>query len=278
MNKQTSSMSEAYVLGHSKSELRRLARQGAIFSDLTLDLLRRAGIKPGMRVLDVGCGAGDVSLIVAELVGRDGQVVGIDRSPDAIAAAQRRTVAAQIDCASFSVSELDRYTSDEPYDAIVGRLVLLYQPDPAASVRAVARCVRPGGVIAFQEMVMSDARSIPLAPLYQRCIGLISTLFERVGFPGDMGLQLLPVFLKAGLPKPSMTAAAIVDAGPGAACHPYLVETLRTILPVLEGFQITSAAEVDIDTLESRLRNEAEVGGQLLISQLMIGAWSRLPE
>jgi SAM-dependent methyltransferase len=59
----------AYVLGHPDAELQRLAEQSAFYADLTEDAFRRAGLAPGMRVLDVGCGAGEVSLLAAATVG-----------------------------------------------------------------------------------------------------------------------------------------------------------------------------------------------------------------
>jgi ubiquinone/menaquinone biosynthesis C-methylase UbiE len=74
-----------YILGHSQEEIRRLTFQGAILRPFTERLLRNAEIGPGMRVLDLGCGAGDVSMLAAELVGPSGSVVGIDRNPQVIA-------------------------------------------------------------------------------------------------------------------------------------------------------------------------------------------------
>jgi ubiquinone/menaquinone biosynthesis C-methylase UbiE len=76
-----------YILGHSHAEIRRLMLQAAILRPFTERLLRNAEIGPGMRVLDLGCGAGDVSMLAAELVGASGSVVGIDRNPQVIALA-----------------------------------------------------------------------------------------------------------------------------------------------------------------------------------------------
>jgi cyclopropane fatty-acyl-phospholipid synthase-like methyltransferase len=84
----------AYPMGYSEGEFERLERQGAFLYDLTEDVLRRAGIKPGMRVLDVGCGAGDVSMLAGALVGPSGAVLGIDRSTQAVEIAKRRGAAA----------------------------------------------------------------------------------------------------------------------------------------------------------------------------------------
>jgi tRNA A58 N-methylase Trm61 len=72
-----------YVLGHSARELERLRRQAQLVNPITRQYLIEAGIAPGMRVLDIGSGAGDVAFLAAELVGLSGQVVGVDRSPDA---------------------------------------------------------------------------------------------------------------------------------------------------------------------------------------------------
>src|SRR5262249_26099103 len=83
-----------YILGHSDREIRRLIFQAALLRPITERLMRDAGIGPGMRVLDCGCGAGDVSMLAAELVGGSGTVVGIDRSRAAIGVAEERARAA----------------------------------------------------------------------------------------------------------------------------------------------------------------------------------------
>jgi SAM-dependent methyltransferase len=74
-----------YVLGHSQAEIRRLIKQASIVQATTERLLRSAGIERGMRVLDLGCGAGDVSMLAATLVGVSGSVVGIDRNAQVLA-------------------------------------------------------------------------------------------------------------------------------------------------------------------------------------------------
>jgi 2-polyprenyl-3-methyl-5-hydroxy-6-metoxy-1,4-benzoquinol methylase len=138
-----------YPLGDSTAELARLERQAAFFGDLTEDLLRRAGIVEGMQVLDIGCGAGDVSLLTARLVGAKGAVLGID-SGDAVARARRRASAAGVTWVKFAASEVDRFETPEDLDALIGRLILLYLPDPAPVLRGLAGRLRPGGIVAFR--------------------------------------------------------------------------------------------------------------------------------
>src|SRR5215467_832437 len=83
-------MEHNYILGHSDAEIRRLQTQAAILQPITERLLRCAGIQPGMRVLDLGSGAGDVAMLAAELVGPSGSVVGIDRNPQVLSIATQR--------------------------------------------------------------------------------------------------------------------------------------------------------------------------------------------
>lgn len=141
-----------YALGYTEGEFKRLELQGALIHDLTEHVLRSAGIGPGMRVLDIGCGVGDVSLLAGKLVGPTGRVLGVDRSAEAVDIAERRaTESGQCYWTRFTVGELDKFSPDETFDAVIGRLVLMYLPDPAATLRRLAGFVRPGGLIAFQE-------------------------------------------------------------------------------------------------------------------------------
>ena len=80
----TNDKSEAYPFGYTQAEARRLAEHAGLFEDLTEDVMRRAGLCPGQSVLDIGCGVGDVSLLVARMVGAEGRVLGLDRAASSI--------------------------------------------------------------------------------------------------------------------------------------------------------------------------------------------------
>src|SRR4029450_10803999 len=146
--------SRPYALGYSDSEFRRLERQAEFFRDLTEDVLRRAGLAPGMHVLDVGCGVGDVSMLAATMVGATGSVRGIDRSPESLDVAGRRAAAAGQPFVRFQATEIDPSPPEKQFDAVIGRLALMYQPAPAATLRRLRRHLRGDGIIAFQEMAM----------------------------------------------------------------------------------------------------------------------------
>ena len=267
-----------YVLGHADAELQRLAEQAAFYADLTENAFRRAGLAPGMRVLDVGCGAGDVSLLAAAIVGPTGEVLGIDRAPDAVATARRRADAAGVAHARFAVSEIDAVAPEGAgFDAVVGRLVLLYQPDPAATLRALARLARPGGLVVFQEFDMRTTRSTPVVPTYQWCCGRIIALYERAGFEPDMGSKLFGAFVRAGLAAPTMIGAGRVEGGADSYVYRYITTTMRSLLPMFERLGVATAEEVDIDTLEARMRAEAVERASSLVLPHFIAAWARTP-
>lgn len=155
----TNARTHEYELGHSAWELERLRRQAELVDPFTLQFYRDAGISKGMRVLDVGCGAGDTALLLAELVGDDGLVIGVDRAPAAVAAAGDRVEKLGKRNISFRLGGLDAIGRGDPFDAVVGRYVLMFNPDPSGVIRALGKLARPGGIIAFHEADFSGRQS-----------------------------------------------------------------------------------------------------------------------
>jgi SAM-dependent methyltransferase len=266
-----------YPLGYSDGEFKRLEQQGAFLRDLTEDVLRRAGIAPGMRVLDIGCGVGDVSMLAGGLVGPSGEVLGIDRSPEAVAVARRRVAAVGQNWVRFAATAIETFSTIVTFDAIIGRLVLMFLPDPAAALQRLCVHVRSGGVVVFQESAVPLTRSIPDAPLFDQCIDRITDTFTRSGFEIDMGGKLFATFLAAGLTVQQMIVAGRVEGGPHSAVYDYITGAVRSLLPAMERLGVATSAEVDIDTLAERLRKEAVQCNACIMPPPLIGAWARTP-
>jgi len=157
-----------YALGHSSRELDRLSFQGTVFAPFTWQLFTQAGIQPGMRVLDVGSGSGDVSFLAADLVGERGQVIGVDRSAAAVERANTRAIRRNYPNVSFLVGDPAAMKFDQSFDAIVGRFVLMYQKDPVQSLRKITEHLRPGGLVVFQEVDSTACRSFPTVPVFDK--------------------------------------------------------------------------------------------------------------
>lgn len=266
-----------YVLGHSDGELDRLMRQSAMYADITEELLHSAGIKQGMQVLDVGCGAGCVSLLTARLVGPSGTVVGVDISPSALALARSRADAEHLGHVEFIQSDLADLQCRDGFDALVGRFVLMYQPNPSAILQKLKRHVRNGGVIAFQEMDISAARTEPDMPLWHQCGEWIRRTFQSANVDVQMGPKLHAAFLHAGLPQPQMQLQAKVGGAPDCSAHEYITDIITTMLPMMERFGVATAAMVGIETLAVRLRKEMENKDGVMILPSLVGAWVKTP-
>src|SRR5204863_6578634 len=86
-----------YTFTERVHEQRRRSSQAAGFDPLTDRVFQAAGLGVGMRVLDLGSGAGDVAMLAARLVGPEGEVVGVERDPAAVASARDRVARAGID-------------------------------------------------------------------------------------------------------------------------------------------------------------------------------------
>ncbi len=269
----------SYALGHTPRELERLARQARLVDPITRRLLLAAGVAPGMRVLDVGSGAGDTALLLADIVGAGGEVVGVDRSATALATAGARVAAAALYNVSFLAGDPAAMSLDRPFDAVVGRYVLMFQPDPAAFLRGVARHARPGGIVAFHEPAWDGMLSRPAAPLYDRCCAWIVELLGKTGAHDSMGVDLHRTFVAAGLPAPAMSLeAGIGGAATARAWIELIAEIMETLAPAMEEHGMLRADDLDLDTLSARMLREAEANGSVILGRYEIGAWSRRQE
>ena len=266
-----------YVLGHGSEEHRRLMLQSRFVGELTEAVFARGGLAKGMHVLDVGCGAGDVSFLAAAFVGPGGSVLGIDQSPESVSLACERAKAAGLDNVRFEVARLEEFREGGPFDALVGRLVLLYLKEPAVVLRQLAELVRPGGVIVFHEMEMTTARCVPESLLWTQCGRWIVEAFTRAGVETSMGSRLYSVFEQAGLPPPEMISGGRVEGNPDSQIFEWLAQTVCSLLPMIEKTGVATRDEVGIDTLADRLRAAVVEKNAVAHSPIFVGAWTRKP-
>jgi ubiquinone/menaquinone biosynthesis C-methylase UbiE len=266
-----------YILGHSYQEIRRLIDQAAIIGSITERLLRSAGIEHGMRVLDLGCGAGDVSMLAGKLVGPTGSVVGIDPNADVIAVARARAQANQLPQVSFAEASLGTFSESRPFDLVIARYVLIHQIDPVAFLRTAARFVRPGGVLALHEPILDlPVNSRPPVALWQQTSDWLLTTF-RLGAPSyDAAGRLIEYFSSAGLPRPALFSETPVGGGIDAPHYGWLTGVIRTLLPRIVETGLVTAETLAIDTLESRLRSAAVEARSQIEGPAQVCAWTSI--
>lgn len=268
-----------YVLGQSTHEYERLQIQGRILRPYTEKFFRVAGISPGMRVLDLGSGVGDVALLAADIVGPGGRVFGLDRDQAALERARQRTV--EQGCSSwvsFQATNLDDFSTTEQFDAVVGRYILLYQPDAAATLRQFTRFLKPGGIVVFHEVDFTATMPSPPCELFDQCWSLVAEVFRRAGFSPAFGRQLGKTYLDAGLPFPTVLAEIPVGGGRGSLLYPWLASTVISLAPRLAdlGLSLPPGMVAD-DRLAAKLEEEAVAQGSQCVGSIQFGAWSRKP-
>jgi SAM-dependent methyltransferase len=272
------STSPTYLMGRTAAEAERLIRQGRFLNPATRRLLTEAGIVAGMRVLDLGSGVGDVALLAAELVGPAGAIVGVDLDPGALAVANERAAAGGLSNVSFVAGDLRAVELAGDFDAVIGRLVLMYVPDPAGALRRLAGLLRPGGVIALQEFNFSPVslQWYPAMPLCQRYWEWVEATVARAGVEPLMGYKLAATFADAGLPVPHLRLESPLIAGYDPSGYAWAADSLRSMLPLTLQLGVATAEEVDIDTLADRLQAETVAHGGVIKTPDLVGAWTRL--
>jgi ubiquinone/menaquinone biosynthesis C-methylase UbiE len=264
----------SYPFADRATEDERLVAQGALFDTITGRLLEQAGLEPGMRVLDLGSGAGNVASLVAGLVGPRGSVVGIERDPAAVELARRRVNAANVEFRVGDVQTLEGV--EDGFDAVVGRLVLMYVPDPVAALRRAAARVRPGGLACMHEADLEYLWASPQTPLWTQVRAWFLEALEKAGIERRMGPSLYTAFRAAGLPEPRLMVEAFADGGPGAPAWGW-ANLLSVAVPLMERLGVATRAEVDPATLADRLLGETLGCDGCVIGPPMTGAWVRLP-
>lgn len=266
-----------YVLGHSDHELGRLRRQAVLLDSITREYLAIAGLGPGMRVLDVGSGAGDVAFLASELAMPGGEVVGTDTAADAAGAASAAASARGLSQnVRFQVGDPAELAFDQPFDAIVGRYVLTFQADPASMLRRLRRHLVSDGIVVFHEPDWRAVRSSPPAPTHDRCCHWVLEALRRSGNSWNMADRMHGAFTEAGLPAPALQMRTFVGAGSSAERWlRALVDIVQTLLPTMEAHGVVDAAEVELRTLAERLIREVGESGATIIGRSEVGAWTR---
>jgi len=270
-----------YTMGRTGAETERLIKQAGLRNVSTRRLFEDAGLRPGMTVLDVGSGAGDVALLVAELVGPTGAVVGVDVNPAVLVTARERAVARGLGQVRFLEGDVRTIALPDDFDAVVGRLVLLYVGDPVEAVRAAASRVRPGGIVAFQEadwtLLYAWGAAGFLPPLRTQLSTWAYRVYEQSGAHVSMGMALHRTFVDAGLGPPEMSLHAPVGGAPDWPGFDLMADGVRSVLPLLEQYGIATAAEVEVETLAARLCAEVGTSSMPLVLFPLVGAWARKP-
>jgi hypothetical protein len=131
--------------------------------------------------------------------------------------------------------------------------------------------------VAFHEIQIDLARSVPPCPLVDTTVARVRDTFRRGGFETEMGSQLSPLFRCVGLQNPEMILGGRIEGEPGSGVHAWLTGVTRSLLPAMEQLGVASADEVRIETLAARLEAETRTRHAVIIAPPLVGGWARKP-
>lgn len=270
---------EAYSLGHTAPELERLEHQGAYLRGRTRALLQKAGLKPGMRVLDFGAGVGDVSLLAAELVGPEGFVLGFDRSGEAIELARARAVYRAVKNVQFIQGDeaaLSAIPGLEPFDALIGRFVLIHQVSLKPVLMPLFRLLKPGAIVAFQEPeVSAQSWTNQPNPLLEQLWRWVEGVVARGLFNATLPAEILAFFESQGMQAYEITREGWITRSVDPATAAWLIGFGRTLSGPARALGLVRPEDQTFEALFEQVQHQDP--GAVSIPLYFMHAYGRLP-
>ena len=204
-------MTNAYTHGHHESVLRSHRwRTAANSAGYLLPLLR-----PGVRLLDVGCGPGTITMDLADVVGPVGTVTALERTEDALDLARgeaERRGTTNVDFVVGNVQALD--LPDASFDVVHAHQVLQHVDDPVLALREMRRVCRPGGIVAARDSDYAGFTWYPAVPELARWLEVYSAVARSNSAEPDAGRRLLAWARAAGLTDVVASSATWCYASP----------------------------------------------------------------
>ena len=248
--------------------LKMLARR---WQATTSALLDDVGVGAGMRCLDLGCGAGDVTFELARRVGASGRVVGLDLDAAQLDLTRAESQRIGLDNIDLRVGDVTAIGDGSGYDVVYSRNVIQHLGRPVDAIRGMWEAVRPGGVLVAEDVDFEGAFCEPRCAGHDFWLETYQATLRASGGDPLSGRRLFARFREAGVPTPQVTVVQCLDFTGEAKFVPYLtVEGTATTM-----VELGVAAVEEIESALVGLRAMAEDETSLCGSPRMFQAWSR---
>jgi ubiquinone/menaquinone biosynthesis C-methylase UbiE len=265
-----------------KTELDRLVSGARLFDPHARDGLSRVGLRRGDKVIDVGCGPIGALLVLADLVGPEGTVVGLDM--DAPSLQRARAILDQIGQAhvqliNANINEMlpTAVCPPGPFDAAFCRQLLNNQQDPAATLRRIAAIVRPGGHIVVHSPLFFDPlpQSEPALPALSVIMQWFGQVMRRKGAAPEVAGQYHALCQEVGLTEVSQRGFFVAGAAEAGILISYMSDAVGGIRPVL--VQSGIASEREVDGVLRQLHEAATWGFQVFYAVMHVELIAQVP-
>ena len=223
-----------------RERLRVLAR---VMRSATLSLLQRAGLRPGMACLDIGCGGGDVSFDLARLVGPSGRVVGIDIDEVKVGIARTEAAEQQIANIEFRLVNICDSETNTKFDFAHARFLLSHLPNPSGALAKIAQAIRPGGILVVADTDFRGHFCYPDNPALWRYVELYTQTVKRRGGDANIGPRLPALLAENGFERVQMSV--VHPAGMEGEVKLLTPLTMENIADAVLAEGLASRAEID---------------------------------
>jgi 2-polyprenyl-3-methyl-5-hydroxy-6-metoxy-1,4-benzoquinol methylase len=262
--------SEHYILATGGKDMERLRLLQQVYGPGSEASLLLAGLAAGQRVLEVGCGSGNMACWMAEQVGKSGSVVGIDNSPEQIELAREQAKTRGLSNVEFQVA--DAYSPRLPersFDLVCCRLVLMHLTRPVEALATMRSLVKPGGIVLAEEMDLGVWLCDPPAVVMNQFYELNVALGELRGEHFRLGSSLHIVFREAGFERPEVSSNFVLALR--GEVKQILGLTFNEFAP--EAVREKLISQVDADQMAAGLRRLAADERTLFGFPLLVQVW-----
>lgn len=264
-----------YSLGHTPREYERLRTQARIWEGATARVFDQVGVRRGGSCLDAGCGPGETMRMLAERVGPEGRVLGMDADTSiGILAVEMLHRTGNRQC-GFHTHDLTAAepVPGAPFDLVYARLLLFHVPQRVAMLERLWDAVAPGGHLVVQDYDLRTASVLPDLASFAEVGRVIFGAFGAAGADISVGARLTRLFEEAGVGVPDGTdvTGRIEPLGTGSAMF---ANVFRSLLPVALAHGITTE-DAAAATLAAFGDDAAQFADSPMTWPLMIGAWKR---
>ncbi len=188
-----------YVINGGIEGKERLRLLSQVLQPTTSQLLKTAGVSEGMMCLDLGCGGGFVSCLMASFVGPKGKVVGVDADAAILALAREDAEAEGLANVEFRHANASIYQQEEAHDLVYARFLLTHLSEPEKCLDAMVKACKPGGLIVVEDIEFAGSFCYPFCAAYQRFAELYQQVVHRRGGDPNIGPKLPGMLGKAGV-------------------------------------------------------------------------------
>ncbi|MBV9311981.1 MAG: methyltransferase domain-containing protein [Solirubrobacterales bacterium] len=264
----------SYLLGDSPAEIRHLAAQAEVYSDVTVELFDLIGVEPGSAAIDVGCGVMGVLDELCARIGEGGTVVGLDREPRLLEFGRQLAEERHLPVEFVEADATATGLSDGTFDFVHARSLLMNVQNPLEILAEMARIARPGGVLAVQEPDAASWTCDPPHPAWEILRGEIVSAYRRTGKDLNIGRRIGRMLRELGVESVQMRPTLRITH-PGEYFHTFLLTIANLVREVIIGSGELTGDEFAVyaQSLSTHLREP----GTITCQPIMWQAFGRMP-